>query len=133
MKLLVDTNIFLEIILDQKRTEEAKAFLANPDAHELFMSDYALHSVGVLLFRRKQHEVFSRFVKDMLFNAGVTVKALAAEDMEAVVQAARRFELDFDDAYQYAAAEKYDLVLVSFDGDFDRTERGRRTPAAITA
>ena len=37
--------------------------------------------------------------------------------------------LDFDDAYQYAAAEKYNLALISFDGDFDRPERGRKAPA----
>jgi predicted nucleic acid-binding protein len=43
----------------------------------------------------------------------------------------RKFGLDFDDAYQYLAAVKYDLTLVSFDSDFDRTERGRRTPADV--
>jgi predicted nucleic acid-binding protein len=32
---------------------------------------------------------------------------------------------EIDDAYQYVAAERYDLAVVSFDGDFDRTERGR--------
>jgi predicted nucleic acid-binding protein len=44
---------------------------------------------------------------------------------------AERFNLDFDDAYQYTAAEKYDLTLVSFDSDFDHTERGRKTPAEV--
>jgi len=29
--------------------------------------------------------------------------------------------LDFDDAYQYALAEKHDLIIVSFDSDFDKT------------
>lgn len=32
---------------------------------------------------------------------------------------------------QDQAAEKYDLTLVSLDGDFDRTERGRQTLAQI--
>jgi len=41
------------------------------------------------------------------------------------------FKLDFDDAYQYIAAEKYDLTIVSFDSDFDRTTRGRKTPSEI--
>ncbi|MBW2083669.1 MAG: hypothetical protein DRH15_04210 [Deltaproteobacteria bacterium] len=36
-----------------------------------------------------------------------------------------KFALDFDDAYHYTAAETYELTLVSFDSDFDRTERGR--------
>jgi predicted nucleic acid-binding protein len=38
--------------------------------------------------------------------------------------------LDFD-AYQYVAAEKHDLVIVSFDADLDHTERGRKTPADV--
>lgn len=41
------------------------------------------------------------------------------------------FNLDFDDAYQYALAERYDLTIVSFDSDFDRTARGRQSPSQI--
>ncbi|MFA6372325.1 MAG: hypothetical protein WCW68_06850 [Methanothrix sp.] len=43
----------------------------------------------------------------------------------------KSFHLDFDDAYQYVAAERNDLVLVSFDADFDKTDMGRKTPADI--
>ena len=39
--------------------------------------------------------------------------------------------LDFDDAYQYALAEKHDLIIVSFDSDFDKTKRGRKSPAEV--
>ena len=38
------------------------------------------------------------------------------------------FQLDFDDAYQYAVAEHYRLSLVSFDRDFDRTKNKRVEP-----
>jgi predicted nucleic acid-binding protein len=38
--------------------------------------------------------------------------------------------LDFDDAYQYTVAEQNGIQLISFDSDFDRTPRGRLTPAA---
>ena len=41
--------------------------------------------------------------------------------------------LDFDDAVQYVAAERDDLTLVSLDADFDRTPRGRKTPAQALA
>jgi predicted nucleic acid-binding protein len=41
----------------------------------------------------------------------------------------REFHLDFDDAYQYAAAFHHDLVLISFDSDFDKTKLGRKTPS----
>lgn len=51
--------------------------------------------------------------------------------MDAVALVAERFDLDFDDAYQYTVAERRNLTVVSFDSDFDRTDRGRRTPAQI--
>ena len=55
MRLLLDTNIFLEVILEQKRSEEARALLSKVEEHEFFISDYSLHSIGLLLFRRRQH------------------------------------------------------------------------------
>ena len=131
MRLLIDTNVFLEIILDQEKAAEAKALLAKVADHEFFISDYSLHSIGLLLFRRKQHNVFQRFLRDMAVNAAVTLLSLSVDDMEAVVDAATKYDLDFDDAYQYVAAEKYHLTLVSFDSDFDRTGRGRKAPAEI--
>jgi len=42
------------------------------------------------------------------------------------------YKLDFDDSYQYVAAEQNGLTLVSFDNDFDRTNKGKKTPAEIT-
>jgi len=131
MRLLIDTNVFLEIILDQEKAAEAKALLAKVADHEFFISDYSLHSIGLLLFRRKQHDVFQRFLRDMAVNAAVTLLSLSVDDMEAVVDAATKYDLDFDDSYQYVAAQKYNLTLVSFDSDFDRTGRGRKTPAEI--
>ncbi|SFM80308.1 type II toxin-antitoxin system VapC family toxin [Thermodesulforhabdus norvegica] len=128
MKLLIDTNIFLEVILEQEKVKEAQALLSQVEKHKFFISDYSLHSIGLLLFRRRQHEVFRRFLKDMILEAGVTVIALAAQEMEDIIQAAQQFGLDFDDAYQYAVAADYNLTIVSFDSDFDRTERGRKTP-----
>jgi hypothetical protein len=43
-----------------------------------------------------------------------------------------RYKLDFDDAYQYFAAEKYDLTIISFDVDFNRTARGKKTPSEVS-
>lgn len=80
------------------------------------------------MFRRGQQDVFGSFLCDVIFQAGVDTVALSVTEMDAVIQAAEAFALDFDDAYQYAVAERYTLAVVSFDGDFDRTDRGRRTP-----
>ena len=56
---------------------------------------------------------------------------LSAFDLRRVLSAMKSFHLDFDDAYQYVAAERNGLVLVSFDADFDKTDMGRKTPADI--
>jgi len=67
----------------------------------------------------------------MIYVAGIKMVALLPKDMGDVINAARKFGLDFDDAYQYVTAEQYGLTIISFDSDFDRTEIGRKTPDQI--
>ncbi len=131
MRLLIDTNIFLEVLLEQARSAEAQVLLAAVEDHEFFVSDFSLHSIGLLLFRRSQFSTFRDFLDDAILGTDAVSVTLTAREMNAVVQSAQDFRLDFDDAYQYALAEKHDLTLISFDKDFDRTSRGRKTPAEI--
>ena len=131
MRLLIDTNIFLEVILDQENAQQARELLAKTEEHEFFLADYALHSIGLLLFRRKQHYIFQELLTDMLTRAGMSMVSLAVEDMSSLTSTAQKFNLDFDDAYQYVAAGKYDLTIGSFDSDFERTERVKKTPMEI--
>jgi predicted nucleic acid-binding protein len=98
--------------------------------HQFFISDYSVHSIGLLLFRRKQHETLRQFLMEMITDA-VIITSLPLDDTGSVVEAAKRFGLDFDDAYQYVSAEKYGLTLISFDSDFDRTERGGKLPSQV--
>ena len=128
MRILADTNVFLEILLDQARAGEARALLAQVRNHEFFLSDYALHSIGVLLFRRKQPLTFRAFLQDVIVGGAATVVSLSTDDMEAVIDAARRFNFDFDDAYQYVTAEKFGLRIVTYDSDFDRVPDIRLLP-----
>ncbi len=131
MRLLVDTNIFLEVLLAQARSDEARELLAKTDTHDLFISDFSLHSIGLILLRRGKPDAFRDFLSDMVTTAGTSVALLHPDEMEAVADHAAAFNLDFDDAYRYAAAEKYGLTIVSFDRDFDRTPRGRSEPSSI--
>jgi len=128
---LLDTNIWLERMLDQARSEEVGQLLDQVPSDQLFMTDFSLHSIGVILHRLNRQVAFPRFVQDVLIDGAVGLILLAPEDMAYLITVVDRFGLDFDDAYQYAAAEKYNVELVSFDGDFDRTERGRITPGKI--
>jgi predicted nucleic acid-binding protein len=51
--------------------------------------------------------------------------------MKRVVEIIDLFRLDFDDAYQYVAAELEKATIVSFDQDFDKTEQRRLTPMQV--
>lgn len=53
MKYLVDTNIILEILLKQAKAEKCKVFLEKYFS-ECALSDFSLHSIGVLLFKIKE-------------------------------------------------------------------------------
>ncbi len=129
--LLVDANVWLELLLDQEQAGQVRDFLRAVPLGELAITDFALHSVGIILARNKRDDLFTRFISDLLIGTGVRYVSLDFADLMAVTKTRESLPLDFDDAYQYVAAEKHDLVLVSFDADFDRTERGRKTPGEV--
>ena len=129
---LLDTNIWLELLLEQEKADQVRRLLEAEEAWRFALTDFSLHSVGVVLTRLKKDGLFLDFLSDTLEDSAVRVIRLDTADLKGVPSVCRRFGLDFDDAYQYVAASKYGLTLVSLDSDFDRTERGRRTPAEVT-
>ena len=128
---LLDTNIILELLLDQENADEVEQFLRNISPQSLHLSEFSLYSLGVILIRRNMHNLFVQSIDDLLITGGIRQVRLELEDIPNLVNISQRFNLDFDDAYQYVAAEKYDLIIVSFDRDFDRTERGKRIPSQV--
>lgn len=128
---LLDTNIWLERLLGQEQAEIAAELLDALSPSDICMTDFTLHSIGVICNRLKQRDVFVKFVDDVLIDTGVVLVSIPANKMKRVVEIMDRFRLDFDDAYQYVAAEIEDATIVSFDKDFDKTEQGRLTPIQV--
>ncbi len=62
---LVDTNIFLEILLKQEKSKECKKFLEK-NIGKLNITDFSLHSIGVILFKQNKDELFLKFINDTL-------------------------------------------------------------------
>jgi predicted nucleic acid-binding protein len=127
---LLDTCISLEMLLSQERADEAERLLRRIEPRRGFMSQFTLYSLGITLFRFQRYEAFLRLIEDVC-RSGFGLVKLEVEDLPIAVEAARAFRLGFDDAYQYVAAEKHGLVLVSLDAEFDCAPRGRRTPAQV--
>jgi predicted nucleic acid-binding protein len=133
LRLLIDSNIFLEILLDRENKESAKSLLIQIDRHEFYISDYSLQSIGLILFRAGQPEKFTSFVKEMIIEPEIAVPTLLPQNATRIFDTAMAHRLDFDDAYQYAMADVHNLQIVSFDNDFNETPRGKKTPAEILA
>jgi hypothetical protein len=128
---LIDTNIWLERLLDQERSEEVGSFLDRMPLNNLFITDFSFHSIGVVMGRLNRMNAYLKFVDDVFINGAITIIRLEPDDIQNLVEVMEQFKLDFDDAYQYTAAEKQTLTLVSFDGDFDSTELGRKMPGEV--
>lgn len=128
---LVDTNVWLERLLGQEKADEVGRFLDRVLTADLWISDFCFHSISLILIRLGRNDALLKFVQDVFVDGAVSLARLDPSDTPQILAAVNQFALDFDDAYQYALAEKYNLALISFDSDFDRTERGRKTPAQI--
>jgi hypothetical protein len=129
---LLDSNILVELLLDQDRADEVEECLRALEPGTAFLSELSLHSIGIILLQHKVPEVFMRFWADLLSPGAVRLVRLSLGDMPMVVDAASRFGLDFDDAYQYVTATKHGYTLLSFDTHFDRTDLQRRTPGEVS-
>jgi predicted nucleic acid-binding protein len=93
---LVDTNVFLEILLNQDKNDDCKAFLNN-NIGNLNITDFSLHSIGVILFRYGKEDIFRKFVEDVMPNTKLLF--LPKELYREVVNVRKILKLDFDDAY----------------------------------
>lgn len=130
---LLDTNIWLERLLGQAQSALVGRLLATVPVEQLLMTDFTLHSLGVILNKLGHRSVLTQFVQDVLIDSGVVLITLPPSAMYRVVAVMDNFGLDFDDAYQYVAAEREQAIIVSLDRDFDQTVRGRQTPGQVLA
>jgi predicted nucleic acid-binding protein len=118
---LLDTNIFLEILLDQQKSEFCQKAIENlREDTPGWITSFSLHAIEAILWkyqRAKILEDFLEFVKNhpFLFCYATTVE----EELE-INRIAPRVGLDFDDALQYYVAKKKGCTLVTLDKDFEK-------------
>jgi uncharacterized protein len=119
MKYLIDTNIFLEILLKQNKGSACKSFL-NAHFDNICISDFSLHSIGVILFRQNKDSVFQKFVNDVI--PKVQIVTLPKEAYGHLTIRKKKSKLDFDDAYQFEVALNHSLEIVTMDKDFEKVK-----------
>ena len=52
---LLDTNIILELLLNQEQADKVAQFFSQAPPARLYLSEFSLYSLGVILLRLKRH------------------------------------------------------------------------------
>ena len=119
MRYLFDTNIWLERLLDQDKSDIVFKFLNTIPLEQIYISDFALHSIGVILSRLKKLDILDKFINDIFINGHIEQLSLGPDDFLDIISNIENYKLDFDDSYQLTVSQKYDLTIVTFDKDFN--------------
>lgn len=114
---LIDTNVFLEGLLEQENFESVQTFFQNVPIENIHITDLSLHSIGIILYQLKKYDLFKRFIDDMIAD-GINILSISPIDLTNLNITVQKLYLDFDDAYQYFVADKYDLQMISFDKEY---------------
>ncbi|MCB0519408.1 MAG: PIN domain-containing protein [Lewinellaceae bacterium] len=115
---LVDTNIFLEILFQQNKSPDCEHYLRTHYG-KLYFSTFSLHSIGVLLFKKKQVALFDKFLKD--FPPGTLMLPISNNGYSQLSSVQSKYNLDYDDSFQFQVASENNLRLVTMDMDFKKT------------
>ncbi len=116
---LLDTNILLEILLDQEKKEVCKQFIVE-NADNLNISDFSLFSIAIVLFKGKAYNDYSKFLNTVTETMDIRTMPIDAHGQ--IIETSLLMNLDFDDAYQYNVAKFFGFKIVTMDKDFKKVK-----------
>ena len=93
---LLDTNIFLELFLDQEKSNYIKKFFNTIDTTEISLTDFSLHSIGIILSRLRKRDVFNQFINDIILVGNIQILSIMPEEIEELSKISKRYNFDFD-------------------------------------
>jgi predicted nucleic acid-binding protein len=128
---LVDTNIFLEILLARPRKEECKKLLSQlRDGKKTgLVTDFTVHSIIVTMDSLNKLAELRTFLSSLTAYKGLHVHNTNIIDEIKAIQIAIQNQLDMDDAVQYTIALNTNAeAIISFDKHFNNLKTPRKEP-----
>ena len=122
---LVDTNIFLEVMLSRSKAKECERFLALLKSGEKtgFVTDFSVHSIIVIMGSYGRKRELKEFLRSLTAYEGLAVYNTSLSDEIKAVDLSAKTGLDLDDAIQYSVALSLGAEgIVSLDKHFDGRE-----------
>ena len=105
MKILIDTNIFLDLLLKRNFYKEALEILNNLDKYEVLIVDITLLNIDYIA--KKQIKEIREFLN--LVNNTCQIKGAENEDLKKALDIENN---DLEDNLQYVVAEKYECECI---------------------
>ncbi len=133
---LVDTNVFLEVMLARAKRKACIEFLnaVKIGREKAAVTDFTIYSIMVILDSRGKLRELGRFLRSLSAYKGLAIYAASLGDKLEAVELAENNEFDIDDAVQYASARSVRAkAIVSLDKDFDDHDIPRRDPSSFTS
>jgi len=131
---LIDTNIFLEVLLARGRKESCKKLLRKlRDGKETgVLTDFSVHSIMVIMDAFRKLNELRTFLSSLSAYKGLHVFFTDLPMEIKAAELALEKGLDIDDAVQYSATLSAGAeCIVSYDKHFDNLEIPRKTPEQL--
>jgi len=128
---LVDTNVFLEVLLSQTRKEESERFLSQiKDGKKIgVVTDFTIHSIIVIMSSLNKISELKTFLTSLAAYKGLKIYHTTLADEIDASEIALCQKLDMDDAIQYSIALSLNVeAIISFDKHFDNLKVPRKEP-----
>ncbi len=131
---LIDTNIFLEVLLGRSHKDACKRLLGElrDGKREGIVTDFTIHSIIVVMDRFRRLEGLKVFLHSLTAYKGLHIFFTSPVIEVKAVETALNKDLDMDDAVQYMAALSAKVeCIVSYDKHFDGLGIPRKTPEML--
>lgn len=122
--ILIDTNIFLEYLLDQKEAENCEYSIKRiiDDEIRAVVTSFSIHSIEVIMIRKDLQEPLEIFLEELIGIQYIRIHYTSIIEEREVLEEMKATGLDFDDALQLYVAKKFNAKILTLDNDFNRVK-----------
>ncbi len=121
----IDANIFLELILNDKKADICEIFLRKVENGEITAetSDFILYTCLIKIEDKlKSKQPMQKFISS-INELGLDIIRPSLKEIDEAIKISEKHKLDFDDSLVVSCMVNNNIKkLISFDGDFDKVK-----------
>jgi|SRR3989344_2965070 len=126
--MLIDANIFLEVLLEQERSNKCKAILKRfqKGKQQGIISSFTVDAIMLIVTRYKKENI-ELFLNSLLNYKGLKIYQITVKDRLEAISLMKTNNLDYEDAITLQAAFSNNLSeILSLDKHFDKVKEIKR-------